>query len=209
MTPASVPEGTVNITVKNTSGTARTVAVTGPNLTQPMTRQIKPNATGTLTLSKAKAGDYRVYVVGMEKKTGMSRTLKVTSAAVTPTGTQKPAMVTATLTSSKLTVTPTTIPEGNVDLSVHNNGTAAQTVAVTGPGLQKPMTRIVQPKKTATISLTNAQAGSYRIYVVGKEKKTGMSQTLTVTSATPSGTGGTEGANTRTPTSAPATPSGK
>lgn len=82
---ASVPTGAIELLVKNNGTTAQTVGVKGPGLAMPMTKAVKAKSTATITLANAAPGKYMVYVVGMEKTAGMSKTLTVTKKAPTPT----------------------------------------------------------------------------------------------------------------------------
>ena len=92
--PQQVPAGAVAVLVRNTSDTARTVAVEGPGMAAPQTKTIPPNATETFTLENAAAGAYRVYVVGLTVPQRMRTQFAVTAADQGAQG--QPGRVTAT-----------------------------------------------------------------------------------------------------------------
>lgn len=94
--------------------------------------------------------------------------------------TAKPSMVTVTLTGTRLTVMPATIPMGDARLTITNTSTKPRTVMVTGPNKMSKKSPMIDAKKGATLDLMGLKPGKYTITSPAAGGQPELYATLTV-----------------------------
>ena len=114
---------------------------------------------------------------------------KPTTTTTTTSTTTKPTMVTVTISDKNITVTPSSVPAGNLDVMVKNTSKTPQVFHVAGEGTNvKPV--MLKPGATTTIHVMHARPGSFTL-TAPKTSMHGQTMTNKLMVTQPSGTTGT------------------
>lgn len=90
--------------------------------------------------------------------------------------------VKASLVEYAITLDRTSVPAGDVDIVVTNNGKMPHSLTVMGRGVNASLPQELQPGQTATLRITGIKPGRYAVYCpVDNHAQRGMRAMLTVT----------------------------
>ncbi|HEY3379644.1 MAG TPA: cupredoxin domain-containing protein [Armatimonadota bacterium] len=118
-----------------------------------------------------------VCLMSLSGITQLAYTQPSTATATTTVNT-----VRVSLTEFYITLDQTSVPAGNVDFVVTNNGTIPHSFVVRGPGINAGLPNVLQPGQVAILHVIGIQPGSYTLFCpVDDHAARGMTTTLTVT----------------------------
>lgn len=139
--PTTIPAGDVRLNINNTSKTARTVSVSGPNNVRESSASIEAGKTGKLDLTNIRPGQYTLT----SPATGGARELRTTVNAI------KAETVSVTVNDKRVEFSPASVPVGQIYLNVTNAGNSAMSFS-TSAGQGASAQRIVlQPKESRNV----------------------------------------------------------
>lgn len=87
---------------------------------------------------------------------------------------------TASITNSAITITPTTLPPGDLVIYATNNGDVAHALAIEGEEVNAGTT-VLNPRETQTLRVSSVPAGTYRVFdPIANYAQEGLQTTITV-----------------------------
>jgi plastocyanin len=134
-----------------------------------------------------KRAPYRTPIVGLLLAAGLPLTAcadeakQTTSAAATPSPTATATTVTATLTDFKISLSSAEFAAGTYSFLVKEAGTKPHALAISGPGVEKATSAVIQPGGADQTLMVSLQPGVYHLWCpVGKHADKGMEMMITV-----------------------------